>query len=133
MIESGQDLKRWTDPKHQQKRVAVLEKVRQELLSPPPAPKRVPRPVKEANGWLVGEVIGLRLLSGNWTLLRVIGHHKDKGGQFAVCELLDWVGEQVHALESIANLSVKQVLTLEGSSSFIKHLGAFTRSRGLIA
>src|SRR5437868_6595712 len=77
VIESGQDLRRWQGSKDQKKRAAVLEKVRQQLLSPPPPPKRVPRTIKEANDWQVGEVVGLRLLSGNWPLMRVIGHHVD--------------------------------------------------------
>src|SRR5438105_1101139 len=75
VIESGQDLLRWQGSKNQQKRAAVLEKVRQQLLSPPPPPKRVPRTIKEANDWQGGEVVGLRLHSGNWALMRVIGHH----------------------------------------------------------
>src|SRR5262245_51539144 len=57
VIESGDDLRRWQGSKDQKKRAVVLEKVRQQLLSPPPPPKRVPRTIKEANAWQVGEVI----------------------------------------------------------------------------
>jgi hypothetical protein len=108
VIDSGQDLKRWDLPEERKKRAAVLAKVRKELLSPPPAPKRVRPTIKEANDWTIGEVVGFRLHSGKWTLMRVVGHHADKGGRFAVCELLDWVGHEIPAKEAIAKMSVKR-------------------------
>jgi hypothetical protein len=107
LIESGQDLRRWQGSKNEAKRAAVLEKVRQQLLSPPPPAKRVPRVIKEANDWQVGEVIGLQLLSGNWALMRVIGHFEDKGGRFAVGEFLDWVGKEIPPAEIVTALDVK--------------------------
>src|SRR5437868_15010504 len=42
-IDSGEGLRRWDVPKDRKKRAAVLEKVRTQLLSPPPPPKRVSR------------------------------------------------------------------------------------------
>lgn len=108
VIESGQGLRRWDGPGQRKKRAAVLEKVRTQLLSPQPSPKRVPRRIEAANDWQAGEVLGLRLQSGNWTLLRVIGHHSDKGGRFAVCELLDWVGAEIPPALAVAELSLKK-------------------------
>jgi hypothetical protein len=108
VIDTGQDLERWDLPDERKKRSAVLAKVRKELLSPVPAPKRVPRNIKEANDWSVGDVVGLRLLSGKWTLMRVVGHHADKGGRFAVCELLDWVGNEPFPKEAIGKMSVRR-------------------------
>jgi hypothetical protein len=35
------------------------------------------------------------MLSGNFVILRTIGHHSDKGGTCPVCELLDWTGEKM--------------------------------------
>lgn len=118
LIGSGDDLKRRGDPKYRKKRAAVLEKLRERLVSPQPAPKRVPRTVKGANDWSVGEVVGLRLESGRWTLLRVIGHHEDKGGRYAVCELLDWVGEQFPPAEHIARMPIRREATPRGISQF---------------
>ena len=40
--------------------------------------------------------------------MRVVGHHADKGGRFAVCELLDWVGDEPPQNKAIARLSVKR-------------------------
>jgi hypothetical protein len=84
-----------------------LSQLREKLLSPPPPPKRVPRTIKSANEWLVGEVIAFRLTSGNWTLMRVIGHHSDKGGRSAICELLDWIGDPIPSAGAVARLSVR--------------------------
>lgn len=118
LIANGEDLKRWDDPKDRKKRAAVLEKVREQLVSPQPPPKRVSRTIKGANDWAVGEVVGLQLKSGGWTLLRVIGHHEDKGGRHAVCELLDWVGDEFPSAEQVAKLSIKREANLRGISQF---------------
>ena len=55
----------------------------------------MPRRVRHATGWQLGEVFALRLKSDRLTLLRVCDFHEDKGGRFAVCELLDWTGDAV--------------------------------------
>ena len=119
VIESGQDLARWDDTAYRKKRIAVLEKVRSDLLSPQPAPKRVPRTIISANDWSIGEVIAFRLLSGKKTLMRVIGHHGDKGGRSAVCELLDWVGNEIPDLKTISTLPFKKEENRRGISQFL--------------
>ena len=107
LIASGQDLRRWDGSKDRKKRLAVLEQARKQLLQPQPPPKRVTRKIKAANDWQVGEVVGLRLQSGNWTLIRAIGHHSDKGGRFAVCELLDWIGKELPPENAVSELPIK--------------------------
>ncbi len=119
LIESGQDLVRWERPKDREKRAALLSQLRERLLSPPPPPKRVPRGLKSANNWAVGQIIAFRLASGNLTLMRVIGHHSDKGGRSAVCELLDWVGDSVPPPEAISRLSVRREAAPRGISQFL--------------
>jgi hypothetical protein len=89
VIDSGQDLARWEDGADRRKREHVLAKLRTKLQSAPPPQKPVAKTIKSANEWQMGEVIGFRLLSGRWVLLRVIGHHEDRGGKSAVCELLN--------------------------------------------
>ena len=93
VIESGRDAKRWDDPKNRDNRDVVLAKLREQLLSAPPSPKRVAKRIRAANNWEIGEIVAFQLLSGRWTALRVIGHHEDKGGRSAVCEPLDWIGD----------------------------------------
>jgi hypothetical protein len=119
IIDTGQDLKRWDTPKDREKRAKVLGKLKQQLLSPPLPPRRIPRTVRSANQWTVGEVIAFRLISGNLTLMRVVGHHTDKGGRFAVCELLDWVGETIPPSDAIRRLSVRSEAGPRGLSQFI--------------
>lgn len=119
VIDDGTDLARWKDEKDRAKRALVLAKVRAELISASPPAKRVPQTIKEANDWEVGETIGFQLLSGRWTMFRVIGHHTDKGGRFAICELLDWVGDAFPSHDLIAALQIKRENTRRGISQFI--------------
>jgi hypothetical protein len=120
IIESGRDLERWENPRDRNKRSAILEKLRKELLSEnQPEPRRVPRAIKAANDWSLGEVIGFRLLSGRWILLRVISHHTDKGGRSAVCALLDWVGEEIPPPSTISNLGIKREQNKRGISQCV--------------
>ena len=119
VIDSGRDLQRWDDPRDRKRRQAILSKLRGQLLSPPPQAKRVPRPVRGANDWAVGEVVGLQLASQRWTLIRVIGHHTDKGGRVAVCELLDWVGESFPPPERISALPIRREASPRGISQFL--------------
>jgi hypothetical protein len=119
VIEDGSDLARWEEPKDRKRRAAELEKTRAQLLSPAPPAKRVPRTIREANDWDVGEMIGFRLLSGNWTLLRVIGHYTDKGGRYAVCELLDWQGTEFPAPETADRLPIRVEPVAGGLKQFL--------------
>ncbi|MBI2840595.1 MAG: hypothetical protein HYX75_19950 [Acidobacteria bacterium] len=119
VIDSGEDLERWHDPKDRKRREIVLRKLRAQLLSPPPSAKRVPRKIKSACEWGVGEVVGFRLSSHRWVLMRVIGHHSDYGGRYAVCELLDWVGESFPSSERIAALAVRFKASPRGISQFL--------------
>jgi hypothetical protein len=94
LIESGQDLDRWTG-RDRSKREAVLRTLRAKLLSPQPAPRKLTVRPRHETDWRVGEVVGYRLLSGDWTLLRVTMHHEDRGGRFAVLEVLDWRASRI--------------------------------------
>lgn len=107
VIDSGQDLAKWEDGADRKRREKVLEKLRTKLQSPAPAPKSVAKRVKSTNDWRIGEVIGFRLLSGGWVLLRVIGHHEDRGGKSAVCELLNWTGESLNSLPPVDHLPIR--------------------------
>ena len=120
IIDSGRDLDRWRDdPKQLTKRQTVLKKLREQLLSPQPVPKKVPKVFVAANAWEVGEMLSFRLQSGHLILFRVVGHHKDKGGRNAICELLDWVGDAVPDQKEIGRLPIKQRIHLHGSPTFL--------------
>jgi len=108
IIEECTDLRRWgNDPKLLKKREAVLDKLREQLLSPRPPEKRIPKRYRNTCDWEVGELIAYRLLSGGLFLFRVIGFHTDKGGTSPVCEMLDWFGSEVQSQEVLKSLHVK--------------------------
>lgn len=119
VIELGQDLARWEDSAARLKREQVLAKLRSQLQSTPPPRKQIPKRIKSANEWRLGEVVGFRLLSGRWVLLRVIGHHQDRGGRSAVCELLDWTGTSLTDLPAINSLSFRKESAPRGVSQFL--------------
>lgn len=119
LIDDGTDLARWGDAKTRAKREAVLAKTRAELLSASPPARPVRRTIRESNDWQIGETIGFQLRSGRWTMFRVIGHHTDKGGRFAVCELLNWVGESLPSQQLIAQLQITTENTTRGFSQFL--------------
>lgn len=107
IIDNGQDLSRWPDAPDRRKRETVLAKLRAQLFARPPAAKRIPKVIKAANDWTTGEILALRLASGLRTLIRVIGHHVDKGGRSAVCELLDWTGSEIPSAAEISRLNIR--------------------------
>jgi hypothetical protein len=119
IIDEGRDLARWESPRDRTKREAVLAKLRAQLLSLQPAAKRIPKTVKSANEWVVGDVIAFQLRSGRWVPLRVIGHHTDKGGRFAVCELVDWIGETIPSGTDMGSLAVRRETGSRGVSQFL--------------
>ena len=120
IIDGGKDLHRWRDePKLLRKREAVLEELRQQLLSRPPPPKKIPKVIKNANEWDAGEIVSYTLLSGRKVCFRVVGHHTDKGGRFAVCEILDWIGETIPAVPQLSEIPVRMSLKRPSLSQFM--------------
>ncbi len=111
IIAGGLGLQRWAEnPKLLPKRKAVLAKLEEQLRSPQPAQKRIPKRFRDRCDWEVGEVIGYRLRSGQWSLLRVIDYHTDKGGTCPICELLDWVDAEVPPLPDLQALPVRKTV-----------------------
>jgi hypothetical protein len=111
IIDDGSDLRKWSgDDKLRRKRADVLNRLREQLNSAQPPARRLPRIYRNACDWAVGQLVSYRLLSGRLIVLRVIGHHTDKGGTAPVCELLDWVGDQIPSKEVLDRLPVKDSL-----------------------
>jgi hypothetical protein len=80
-------------------------------LSPQPEAKKIAKQFVAENKWKVGEIIGFRLASGKWILMRVIGHHIDKGGRNAIVEILDWVRDFIPESIDVRKLTVKPMLS----------------------
>jgi hypothetical protein len=106
VLDNGSDLARWKSSRDCRKRQAVLERLRAQLSSRQPPEKRIPKRFRDSNEWQVGDLVTYRLLSGRLIILRVIGHHTDRGGTAPICELLDWVGEEVP--ESLQSLGIRK-------------------------
>jgi len=93
VIDTEADLKNWkdNDPKLISARKKALLKLRDQLLGPQKPPTKI-RPVfHDRTDWEPGYAVGYRLLSGNWTIMRVVWISEGKSRIPAV-ELLDWVG-----------------------------------------
>jgi len=102
VIDDGSDLVRWQEvPQLFEKRRVILGRLRETLLSPQPAAKRIPRRFRNTCDWDIGEIIGYRMLSGKLVMFRLIGYHTDKGGTAPVFEILDWIGLQIPGREEL--------------------------------
>lgn len=107
IIDTGADLARWNaNSREYRKRKKVLEKLRAQLTSSQPLPKRIPKRFRDSNAWSVGDLVSYRLVSGRLVIFRVIGHHSDRGGTAPICELLNWVGNEIP--KNLAALGVRQ-------------------------
>jgi hypothetical protein len=110
IIEEEADLRRWRgvgDAKLLEKRKAVLEKLRVELLSTQPPEKRIIKQFRDSCNWETGEIICYRLLSGRLTLFRVIGFRTGNEGTSPVCERLDWLGITIPSEEDLIGVKGK--------------------------
>jgi len=109
VIDSGSDLARWNSGSQDyKKRQAVLLRLRAQLVSRQPAEKRIPKRFRSANEWKKGDLVAYRLLSGRFVIWRVIGHHTDKGGTAPICELLDWVGNDVPGESQLRVINIRK-------------------------
>jgi hypothetical protein len=120
VIAIGASLRPWADnPKLLAKRKAVLARLEAQLRSPPPAEKRIPRRFRNHCDWEIGEMIAYRLLSDRWVVLRVIDYHTDKGGTSPICEILDWIGDEIPPGERLKDVPVKNDTRWKGPARFI--------------
>jgi hypothetical protein len=109
VIDSGSDLRRWDgNPKDRTKRKAALDKLRAQILSPQAAEKKVTRRKLCESHWSEGDLFAYRVMDGRLILFRVIGNFEDKGGKYPVCELLDWIGEDIPGKDVLGTLEVKR-------------------------
>lgn len=93
IIDSKVDLVKWEhDKPNKKKREIALNKLRDKLKTPPPSPKKIPKTIKTNTPFSTGDVFQFTF-NNQLALIRLIGHHIDKGGKYPVCELLDWDGD----------------------------------------
>lgn len=110
IIDSGSDLGRWEQqPKLRQARARVLEKTREQLLSQPPEPKRIPRPRRYETPFGPGDVLLYRHRSGREFVFWVTGSISDKYGEYSTIEVLDLGGMSAPPLTEVHRLSPVQL------------------------
>src|SRR5688572_2139029 len=115
IIDNGSDLNRWKlegDSKLLAKRQKELIKLKEQLLSPQPTPKKISKTYKEFTLFEVGDVFSYAHSSGKYALFRVIGHFVDNGGRRPICEILNFFGTQLpndrNTLERLTFIKAKE-------------------------
>lgn len=111
IIESKSDLKRWwREPELKKKRELVLEKLKKNLVSPLPEPKKVKRRVVLKTELEIGDVITYRLLSGQYIILKVVGVNEYAGNAYPILMLCDWIGRNIPNKDEILTMEMKEGL-----------------------
>lgn len=120
IIDSGEAIEDWkaalfdpADNRSIKRREAAINKLREQLLQPPPAPKRIRKRFKTDTDWKIGYGVEYRLRSGRYIVFRVIGIHEDQGGRSAVVDIADWVGDapaERSAIDGLPRLHTVQCL-----------------------
>jgi hypothetical protein len=106
VIDSRSDLRRWErdDPPRHRARARVLAKTRGQLLSPPPAPRRIPRRPRSETPYRPGDVLVYRHGSGREFAFWASRNWSDKGGEYNTVEVLDPGGSAAPTLADVSRL-----------------------------
>jgi len=122
IIESGADLVRWEEePKLQKKREAVLNKLREQLHSPQPEAKKVPKRFIANTSLKAGDAVSYELISGNYIILKVIEIIEEwYGDRYPLFEICDWEGKEVPSKEQINQFGLKKRIYEDGKQEMMK-------------
>lgn len=106
VIDVGLGLDRWEEagPSALEARKKALSKLRDQLTSPQPMPKKVRKPWRYQTEMSIGDAISYRLDSGKFVILRVIGIETNRYYSAPTLELCDWIGETLPPAKSIQQL-----------------------------
>jgi len=122
IIESGADLVRWEEePKLQKKREAVLNKLREQLHSPQPEAKKVPKRFIANTSLKAGDAVSYELVSGSCIILKVIEIIEEwYGDRYPLFEICDWEGKEVPSKEQINQFGLKKRIYEDGKQEMMK-------------
>ncbi|HDR6317227.1 hypothetical protein COJ27_26615 [Bacillus cereus] len=121
IIESGADLARWERPKLQRKREVVLNKFREQLHSPQPEAKKVPKRFIANTSLKAGDAVSYELVSGNYIILKVIEIIEEwYGDRYPLFEICDWEGKEIPSKEQIEQLDLKKRIYEDGKQEIMK-------------
>ena len=122
IIEGGEDLARWkAEPKLQRKREVVLNKLREQLHSPQPQTKKIPKRFIANTSLKAGDAVSYKLVSGKYIILKVIEIIQQwYGDRYPLFEICDWEGKEIPSKEQIDQLDLKKRIYEDGEQEIIK-------------
>jgi len=122
IIESGADLARWEEePKLQKKREVVLNKLREQLHSPQPEAKKVPKRFIANTSLKAGDAVSYELVSGSYIILKAIEIIEEwHGDRYPLFEICDWEGREVPSKEQINQFGLKKRIYEDGKQEMMK-------------
>jgi hypothetical protein len=115
IIDSGEDLGRWREVGLEDKRQAALLKLRDQLLGPQPAPKKVRVQRLYNPPCAEGDYVAFRLKSGRWMIWQILSVNDVNGIQ---CVAFDYVGEQIPDVSVLPELPIKAMIGWPGGEQF---------------
>lgn len=108
IIDNGSDIARFSEEASLRRgRSRVLERLRQKLSSPQPAPKKMRPKTPFECDWEPGEIVGFRRDSGEWLALHVEGIVTTGRDRYPVVSILDMPFDQVD--EATSDTPVRQL------------------------
>ena len=119
VITDGSAIRPWAGGPDERKRREVLEAAKQKLGSPQPAERKIKKQILATCDWERGELIGYRLVTGDYVVLRMLDQHIDEGGAYPDCELLDWRGPEIPAAGLPDTIPVRQLSNCGGGTRFM--------------
>ncbi|MCP1322882.1 hypothetical protein COD10_11975 [Bacillus thuringiensis] len=122
IIESGADLARWEEEHTlQRKREVVLNKLREQLHSPQPQAKKIPKRFIANTSLKAGDAVSYELVSGKYIILKVIEIIEEwYGDRYPLFEICDWEGKEIPSKEQIDQLDLKKRIYEDGKQEIIK-------------
>jgi hypothetical protein len=99
VLEAGRGLERWDDAADRRRRRKSLDRLAEQLRTPPRKPVRIKRRVKQDTPLEVGDVVSVPSAHGRF-LAAVVGSHEDKGGRAPRMKVLPFINE-LPALEDL--------------------------------
>ncbi len=107
IICQGGDLHRWKDSgTNLERRRKVLDKLKVQLESPPPPPKKLKAPYLDSTDWPIGAILTYLQPDERLCLIRVIDHHKCSGGTSPIVDIFAWRGTEIPSMTTIKKLKV---------------------------
>jgi hypothetical protein len=119
VIADGSAIQPWAGGPDERKRQAVLEAAKRKLQSPQPAERKIKKQVLASCDWERGDLIGYRLITGDYVVLRMLDQHVDQGGAYPECELLDWRGPEIPAAGLPDTIAVREFRDCGGGKRFM--------------